>query len=92
MPFIDTGYDIVTMKTKLSVFTKDYFGGTITLGGNEGKGNKSMYTVTIVKYNGGGGECTDADGDGWCIEDGDCDDNNINTYPGAVEYCDGVGQ
>ncbi|GAX59620.1 hypothetical protein SCALIN_C04_0108 [Candidatus Scalindua japonica] len=88
--FIDTGDDIVTTDTTLSVFTKDYFGGTITLGGNKGQGRKSMYTVIIVKYNGGGSGCTDADGDGWCIEDGDCDDNNPNTYPGAVELCDSI--
>lgn len=30
-----------------------------------------------------GGTCTDADGDGWCVEDGDCDDNNNKVYPGA---------
>ena len=40
--------------------------------------------------NGGGGidpppppeDGTDADGDGWTIEDGDCDDNDPQTYPG----------
>ncbi|MGR3317342.1 MAG: S8 family serine peptidase [Candidatus Anammoxibacter sp.] len=26
--------------------------------------------------------CTDNDGDGWCVEDGDCDDNNAHVYPG----------
>jgi serine protease len=29
-----------------------------------------------------GGSCTDADGDGWCVEDGDCDDSNAHVYPG----------
>ncbi|MDJ0806845.1 MAG: S8 family serine peptidase [Gammaproteobacteria bacterium] len=29
--------------------------------------------------------CTDADGDGWCVEDGDCDDNNSSVYPGAPD-------
>jgi hypothetical protein len=33
--------------------------------------------------------CTDADGDGWCA-DLDCDDDNAETYPGAVEVCDGL--
>ncbi len=28
-------------------------------------------------------QCTDADGDGVCIEDGDCDDSNPDVYPGA---------
>lgn len=27
-------------------------------------------------------ECTDADGDGWCVEEGDCDDENPHVYPG----------
>lgn len=26
--------------------------------------------------------CTDNDGDGWCVQDGDCDDNNDKVYPG----------
>jgi len=29
-----------------------------------------------------GGGCTDNDGDGWCVEDGDCDDNNPDIHPG----------
>ncbi len=80
--FVDTGDDLVTMNSTLSVFTKNFFGGTITLGGDEGKVKKSMYTVIIVKYNDGGSECTDTDGDGWCIEEGDCDDDNPHVYPG----------
>ncbi len=80
--FINTGDDLVTMNSTLSVFTKNFFGGAITLGGNEGKGGKSMYTVIVERYNGGGSECTDTDGDGWCIEEGDCDDNNAHVYPG----------
>lgn len=45
--------------------------------------------------------CTDADGDGVCLEDGDCDDGNADVYPGFNEKgrrrndgldndCDGV--
>jgi fibronectin type 3 domain-containing protein len=87
--FTDTGNDLVTTDTALSIFANNFLAGTITLGGNEGKGNRSMYTVIIVKYDDSGG-CTDNDGDGWCIEDGDCDDNNPNTYLGATEFCDGI--
>jgi hypothetical protein len=32
---------------------------------------------------GGGGGCTDADGDGVCASAGDCNDNNASIYPGA---------
>lgn len=32
---------------------------------------------------GGGGGCTDSDSDGWCVEQGDCDDNNAKVFPGA---------
>ena len=33
---------------------------------------------------------TDADGDGWTVQNNDCDDNNANIYPGAPELCDGM--
>ena len=36
------------------------------------------------------GDCIDNDGDGFCIEDGDCDDNNPDVGPGAVEVRDGL--
>lgn len=29
--------------------------------------------------------CTDADGDGFCVEEGDCNDNNAKIYPGAQD-------
>ena len=36
---------------------------------------------------GGGGGCTDADGDGVCASEGDCNDNAPSVYPGATEVC-----
>jgi hypothetical protein len=33
---------------------------------------------------------TDDDGDGWTEVDGDCDDEDDHTYPGAVEILDGI--
>ncbi len=32
----------------------------------------------------------DIDGDGFSVEDGDCDDNDTASYPGADERCDGA--
>lgn len=37
-----------------------------------------------------GGTDTDADGDDWTVEQGDCDDKNASVYPDAPELCDGV--
>src|SRR4051794_37738245 len=50
-------------------------------------GSGSTITVT------GGTGATyayDADGDGWIIDKGDCDDNDASVYPGAPEVADGV--
>lgn len=33
--------------------------------------------------------CTDADGDGFCPSQGDCNDANPNIHPGATELCTG---
>ena len=36
---------------------------------------------------------TDNDGDGFYTDDGDCNDDDANIYPGAIEiYCDGIDQ
>jgi len=40
-------------------------------------------------YLGQGGCEEDADEDGWTIAEGDCDDLDANTHPGADELCDG---
>ena len=32
----------------------------------------------------------DSDGDGWSLGDGDCDDDDGGTHPGATPLCDGV--
>ena len=33
---------------------------------------------------------TDNDGDGYSVEEGDCDDSNLSINPGATEVCDGI--
>lgn len=41
----------------------------------------------IEGVGGSGDGSVDADGDGWTIEEGDCDDGWYGTYPGAEEWC-----
>lgn len=60
----------------------------------------AAYYSDISQYLGGGdpdpgGDCTDADGDGWCVEEGDCDDTNPDINPGEKDrggrkWSDGV--
>jgi hypothetical protein len=41
----------------------------------------------------GGSSDADNDGDGWSVNLGDCNDDNVNIYPGAVELsADGIDQ
>ena len=37
-------------------------------------------------------DLTDADGDGFYLEEGDCDDQDAQTHPGAEDVCDGRDQ
>ncbi len=46
--FTDTGDNLVTTNTTLSIFASNYLAGTITLGSNQGGRKTSMYTVVIV--------------------------------------------
>jgi Putative metal-binding motif/CARDB len=50
---------------------------------NSGKSNDSVDTMKPVV------EC-DEDGDGYCANEGDCDDGDASIFPGAVESCDGI--
>ena len=45
----------------------------------------------LAACGGGGGAGTqDLDGDGYALDDGDCDDEDRGMYPGAPEPCDGI--
>lgn len=62
--------------------------------GSAGKDNSYGYGLVRAKaaYDllAGGTGCTDADGDGFCATEGDCNDSNAAINPGATEVCDGV--
>ncbi len=47
--FTDTGDDLVIVSQAHSIWKKDFTAGTITLGGNAGGGNGSMYSIIIVE-------------------------------------------
>jgi serine protease len=52
-------------------------------------GFDSVYGHGLVQaadgVNGEPGTCTDADGDGWCVEEGDCDDTDPTINPDAED-------
>jgi serine protease len=61
--------------------------------GSTGYDSTSGYGLlqAFAAYNQGGGICTDNDGDGWCAEDGDCNDSDAKVNPAAAEICgDGI--
>jgi hypothetical protein len=74
--------------------TTDLAAGThiITLTATDRDGLSNEDSVTI-RLEGGddpdGGSLDDVDGDGVTIEEGDCNDDDESTYPGATEWCDG---
>lgn len=54
---------------------------------------KNMMILAIISFFGLGiSECLpqDLDGDGYTVDQGDCDDSNAAIYPGAIELCDGL--
>lgn len=50
-------------------------------------GALASYWLQVEPFLGGSSPCTDADGDGVCVADGDCNDSDATVYPGAVEIC-----
>ncbi|MFZ5364949.1 MAG: putative metal-binding motif-containing protein [Patescibacteria group bacterium] len=56
---------------------------------------EEQYPIVVADVSGGdtgGGDTTDldADGDGYTVAEGDCDDTDAAVHPGATERCDGV--
>ena len=49
----------------------------------------AMFTIALP-INAVGGPDDDFDGDGYTPNEGDCDDNNRDMHPGAIDYCDGM--
>lgn len=43
----------------------------------------AAYYSKVAPYLGSGSTCIDADGDGFCATEGDCNDSNAAVYPGA---------
>ncbi len=62
-------------------------GATGGAGGSAAGAGGSAGAAGSVSDGGTDGPCTDADGDGVTTCQGDCDDNDRNTYPGAPEIC-----
>ncbi|MAA80559.1 MAG: hypothetical protein CL916_14990 [Deltaproteobacteria bacterium] len=52
------------------------------------EGDDSISYVTVTGQ--GGNSIRDDDGDGYSVENGDCNDDNPSIYPGADEACDGL--
>lgn len=53
--------------------------------------NGTINVTDLLALLGDWGDCPDGDGDGFTIIEGDCDDENINVFPGALEVCgDGI--
>lgn len=60
--------------------------------GRKERSTADCNTCSDMTEDGGGGECTDLDSDGYDDEDcggTDCDDSRANVHPNAPEICDG---
>ena len=60
----------------------------------DANGDESDFSETVTYFVGSSSENDiDDDGDGYTENEGDCDDSDATTYPGAIEICgDGIDQ
>ncbi len=49
-----------------------------------------MYLMMMLSLSWAGLDEIDQDGDGWSVAEGDCDDTDPASWPGAAELCDGL--
>lgn len=50
----------------------------------------ALRLTACIVHGSAGCATVDIDGDGWSEEGGDCNDDDEQTFPGAVEACDGI--
>jgi len=49
----------------------------------------ALFSLFVIDLDQQGCSTTDADGDDWTVQQGDCDDTDATSYPEAPELCDG---
>ena len=76
--------DLVFSLSQTSFDCTNVGANTVLMTVNDGNGNTSNCTSTVTVIG------LDADGDGFSICEGDCDDNNPDIYTNAPELCDGI--
>ncbi len=77
--FSDTGDNLVTTDTTLSIFESNFLAGVVTLGGNEGDGDSSMYSVIVGEGEDDGGDGGDGGTAGDCTDCPDAWDKQLTT-------------
>lgn len=79
------GFEVADCGT--TVLVLDWDVGAHLTSGPQGYKLRPVVDLEEVRSEGG---CSDADADGWTIEQGDCDDADPSRHPGALEWSDGV--